>query len=155
MPPREQRLPTQCATNGAAPVRAHAARTALNALREARRGSAAGLSGMRAEHFKLLLHDLEALELLAAAATHLAQAHSWPSPRWRGQLRCASGIAERGGLQQATFSAASFPGSSRRAGLTHSIMQPVPSSMRCRPARAQTHWPPRLALRHPCDPVPC
>ena len=30
---------------------------------------------MRAEHLKLLLQDLEALELLAKAATHLAQAH--------------------------------------------------------------------------------
>ena len=50
-------------------------RAVASALREARRGGAAGLSGMRAEHLKLLLQDLEALELLAEAATHLAQAH--------------------------------------------------------------------------------
>ena len=35
---------------------------------------AAGLSGMRAEHLKLLLQDAEALELLADAATLLARA---------------------------------------------------------------------------------
>ena len=54
-------------------------RAVASALREARRGGAAGLSGMRAEHLKLLLQDLEALELLAEAATHLAQAHSPPA----------------------------------------------------------------------------
>ncbi|CAE7234946.1 unnamed protein product [Symbiodinium pilosum] len=53
-------------------------RAVANALREARRGSAAGLSGMQAEHPKLLLHDLEALELLAEAATHLAHARIPP-----------------------------------------------------------------------------
>ena len=52
-------------------------RAVANALREAR-GSAAGLSGMRAEHLKLWLRDLEALELLAEAATHLAQARIPP-----------------------------------------------------------------------------
>ena len=56
---------------------------------------------------------------------------------WHGLLRCASQTAECGGLQQATFFAASFPGRSRRAGLTHSIMQPVPSSMLCRPERGR------------------
>ena len=44
------------------------------ALRDARRGGAAGLSGMRAEHLKLLLADVPALELLAFAATELANA---------------------------------------------------------------------------------
>ena len=88
-------------------------RPVANALREAQHGSAAGLSGMRAEHLKLLLHDLEALELLAEAATHLAQARMPPdaSP-WHGSLHCASQMAECGGLQQATFFAASFPGRS-------------------------------------------
>ena len=38
------------------------------ALRDAKRGGAAGLSGMRAEHLKLLLQDLPALELLAYLA---------------------------------------------------------------------------------------
>ncbi|OLP97981.1 132 kDa protein [Symbiodinium microadriaticum] len=45
------------------------------ALRDARRGGAAGLSGMRAEHLKILLADVPALELLAFAATELANAH--------------------------------------------------------------------------------
>ena len=33
-------------------------RAVAHSLREARRGGAAGLSGMRAEHWKLLLQDL-------------------------------------------------------------------------------------------------
>ncbi|CAE7440143.1 unnamed protein product, partial [Symbiodinium sp. KB8] len=45
------------------------------ALRDARREGAAGLSGMRAEHLKILLADVPALELLAFAATALANAH--------------------------------------------------------------------------------
>ena len=49
-------------------------RAIASALRSARRGGAPGLSGMRAEHLKLLLQDGEAIELLAEAATHLAQA---------------------------------------------------------------------------------
>ncbi|OLP99530.1 hypothetical protein AK812_SmicGene17909 [Symbiodinium microadriaticum] len=44
------------------------------ALRDARRGGAAALSGMRAEHLKILLADVPALELLAFAATELANA---------------------------------------------------------------------------------
>ena len=44
------------------------------ALRSARRGGAPGLSGMRAEHLKLLLLDGEAIELLAEASTLLAKA---------------------------------------------------------------------------------
>ena len=36
----------------------------------------AGLSGRRAEQLKLLLQDLEALELLTEAATSLAQANA-------------------------------------------------------------------------------
>ena len=49
-------------------------RAVAAALRSARRGSAPGLSGMRAEHLKLLLQDGEAIELLAEASTLLAQA---------------------------------------------------------------------------------
>ena len=49
-------------------------RAVAAALRSARRGCAPGLSGMRAEHLKLLLQDSEALELLAEACTLLAQA---------------------------------------------------------------------------------
>ena len=45
-----------------------------SALRETHRGGAAGLSGMRAEHLKLLLQDVEAMELLAEAASQLASA---------------------------------------------------------------------------------
>ena len=41
-------------------------------LREARRGAAPGLSGARAEHFKLLLGDADGLELLAHAAAVVA-----------------------------------------------------------------------------------
>ena len=48
------------------------------ALREAKRGGAAGLSGMRAEHLKMLLQHTEAMELLADAATLLARAHVPP-----------------------------------------------------------------------------
>jgi len=44
------------------------------ALRDAKRGGAAGLTGMRAERLKILLHDQPALELLAYAATRLANA---------------------------------------------------------------------------------
>ena len=44
------------------------------ALRDAKRGGAAGLTGMRAEHLKVLLQDQPALELLAYAATRLANA---------------------------------------------------------------------------------
>ena len=44
------------------------------ALRDARRWGAAGLSGMRAEHLKLLLQDVTAPELLAHACTRLANA---------------------------------------------------------------------------------
>ena len=44
------------------------------AVRDARRGGATGLSGMRAEHLKLLLQDVTALELLAHACTRLANA---------------------------------------------------------------------------------
>ena len=46
----------------------------VSALRDARRGGAPGLSGMRAEHLKLLLPDLPAGELLAHTATQLARA---------------------------------------------------------------------------------
>ena len=44
------------------------------ALRDSRLGGAAGLSGMRIEHLKILLIDMPALELLACAATQLANA---------------------------------------------------------------------------------
>ena len=44
------------------------------ALRTSKRGSAPGLSGMRAEHLQLLLQDAEGLELLAYAGTCLARA---------------------------------------------------------------------------------
>ena len=63
------------------------------ALREARRGGAPGLSGMRAKHLKLLLQDIPAQELLAYAATLLARAR-W---QWRGLRRLPSRMAEYGG----------------------------------------------------------
>ena len=44
------------------------------ALRTARRGTAAGLSGATCEHYKLLLDDAEALELFVHAANLLAAA---------------------------------------------------------------------------------
>ncbi|CAE7939482.1 unnamed protein product [Symbiodinium sp. KB8] len=44
------------------------------ALQRRRRGGAAGLSGMRAEHLKLLLQDLTSVDLLAETATRLARA---------------------------------------------------------------------------------
>ena len=44
------------------------------ALRTSKRGSAPGLSGMRAEHLQVLLQDAEGLELLAYAGTCLARA---------------------------------------------------------------------------------
>ena len=49
------------------------------ALREARRGGAPRLSGMRAEHLKLLLQDVESQELLAYAATRVARAQLPPT----------------------------------------------------------------------------
>ena len=55
-----------------------AAGSVATALREAKRGGAAGLSGMRAEHLKMLLQDAEAMELLVDAATLLARAHVPP-----------------------------------------------------------------------------
>ena len=48
-------------------------------LRGARRGAAPGLSGARAEHFKLLLGDVDGLELLMHAASVLAQARVPPA----------------------------------------------------------------------------
>jgi len=57
----------------AQPVRLTAKAVAA-ALRDARRGGVAGLSGMRAEHLKLLLQDLDAVNLLTEAATRLARA---------------------------------------------------------------------------------
>ena len=45
------------------------------ALRTARRGTAAGLSGATCEHYKLLLDDAEALELFTHAAYLLVAAH--------------------------------------------------------------------------------
>ena len=45
------------------------------ALRTARRGTAAGLSGATCEHYKLLLDDAEALELFTHAANLLVAAH--------------------------------------------------------------------------------
>ena len=48
-------------------------------LREARRGAAPGLSGPRPEHFKLLLADADGLELLAYAASVLANARVPPT----------------------------------------------------------------------------
>ncbi|CAE7385838.1 unnamed protein product [Symbiodinium pilosum] len=50
------------------------ARAIAQTLREARRGAASGLSGARAEHFKLLQSDADGLELLMHAASVLAQA---------------------------------------------------------------------------------
>ena len=44
------------------------------ALRTSKRGSAPGLSGMRAEHLQVLLQDAEGLDLLAYAGTCLARA---------------------------------------------------------------------------------
>ncbi|CAE7915925.1 unnamed protein product, partial [Symbiodinium sp. KB8] len=50
------------------------AKAVASALRDTRRGGAAGLSGMRAEHLKLLLQDLTSVDLLAETATRLARA---------------------------------------------------------------------------------
>ena len=55
------------------PVRLTSAAGARS-LREANRGSASGLSGARAEHYKLLLGHADDMELLAEAANALAQA---------------------------------------------------------------------------------
>ena len=55
------------------PLRLRAAELG-EALRTAKRGSAAGLSGASVEHYRLLLEDEEALELLAHAASLLANA---------------------------------------------------------------------------------
>ena len=49
------------------------------ALKDAKRGSAPGLSGARAEHYKLLLDDADSLGLLSAAATRLARAQLPPA----------------------------------------------------------------------------
>ena len=57
----------------AQPVRL-TAKAVASALRDTRRGGAAGLSGMRAEHLKVLLQDLDAVDLLTEAATRLARA---------------------------------------------------------------------------------
>ena len=57
----------------AQPVRLTAKAVAA-ALRDTRRGGAAGLSGMRVEHLKLLLQDLDAVDLLTEAATRVARA---------------------------------------------------------------------------------
>ena len=49
-------------------------RRCAQALRTARRGTAAGLSGATCEHYKLLLDDAEAFELFTRAANLLAAA---------------------------------------------------------------------------------
>lgn len=49
-----------------------------DALRTSKRGSAAGLSGATAEHYKVLLDDEDALELFARAATALANGAAPP-----------------------------------------------------------------------------
>ena len=49
------------------------------ALKDAKRGSAPGLSGARVEHYKLLLDDADSLGLLSAAATRLARAQLPPA----------------------------------------------------------------------------
>ena len=71
--PRTEVPPELLSHQPAQPVHL-SARAAASALRSARRGGAPGLSGMRAEHLKLLLQDVNAIELLAEAATQLAQA---------------------------------------------------------------------------------
>ena len=71
--PRTEVPPELLSHQPAQPVHL-SARAVASALRSARRGGAPGLSGMRAEHLKLLLQDVTAIELLAEAATQLAQA---------------------------------------------------------------------------------
>ncbi|CAJ1362273.1 unnamed protein product [Effrenium voratum] len=72
------------------------------ALRTSKRGSAPGLSGMRAEHLQVLLQDAEGLELLAYAGTCLARAEvpsevaapyaaAHDEALWDTLLRCLGG----------------------------------------------------------------
>ena len=69
--PRTEVPPELLSHQPAQPVHL-SARAVASALRSARRGGAPGL--LRAEHLKLLLHLVNAIELLTEAATQLAQA---------------------------------------------------------------------------------
>ncbi|CAE7037427.1 unnamed protein product, partial [Symbiodinium natans] len=70
---RAQHRPARGASN-IADAKAAAAHRRARSLRACKRGSAPGLSGARAEHYKVLLDQADALELLAEAATLLARA---------------------------------------------------------------------------------
>ena len=72
--PREPIPPQVLQFQPPTPVRLTSAAVARS-LREAKRGSTPGLSGARAEHYKLLLGHADDMELLTEAANLLAQAH--------------------------------------------------------------------------------
>ena len=73
--PREPIPPEVLQFQPPTPVRLTSAAVARS-LREAKRGSAPGLSGARAEHYKLLLGHADDMELLTEAANLLARACS-------------------------------------------------------------------------------
>ena len=72
-------IPEEVRRAAAPPPTRFSAQIVADALRSAKRGSAAGLSGSTTDHYKALLADEEALDLLAVAVTRLAAA-DLPAP---------------------------------------------------------------------------
>jgi len=72
-------IPEEVRRAAAPPPTRFSAQIVADALRSAKRGSAAGLSGSTTDHYKTLLADEEALDLLAVAVTRLAAA-DLPAP---------------------------------------------------------------------------
>ena len=67
-------IPEEVQRAAAPPPTRFSAQIVADALRSAKRGSAAGLSGSTTDHYKALFADEEALDLLAVAVTRLAAA---------------------------------------------------------------------------------
>ena len=124
------------------------------ALRDARRGGAADLSGMRAEHLKLLLQNVPALELLAYASTRL------------GNTQVPAHIAA--GLAMALLTARQQPGGGVRGIATVDVFRRLVSralallttpyahtSSRCRRGLAPVHWRLMCAPRWSCSRTWC
>ena len=73
-PHRRREIPAEVLDHEPAEAVALSVRQVAEALRSAKRGSAPGLSGATVDHYKLLLDDPTALELLAFAANCFARA---------------------------------------------------------------------------------
>ena len=115
------------------------------ALRTARRGTAARLSGATCEHYKILLDDAVAVELFAHAANLLAAAHPCRRRCRSGPLppHCApqTGLAASAAFPLATPSSASCHAVSRECSPGRSTGQPGHTSLLCSPFLGPTRSP--------------